>query len=262
MTKIHPEALAAWDSADERARRAVLAHAVARARRAYDEEERGGQASKWCPPTVETTEVIEARLAPHLIATLVTSHRVYHYAQSGSDWSTQTVVISEVSYDGLVSERIVYARAFNVSEGDSDDHDDAVAVQEQIEYWRDAIRRAVEHVRKHVAESVHLHSGGWPITHVFEPDITVLEVGQRDGSIVVTTCTSIRIDLAAQAGSDYAKRVVEIDETTVFYSRLATRTVVERNDQRGEYEDFDSKEFEREAIDAWRARYHDRKPDS
>lgn len=132
MTPIRPAALAGWDSADEAARRAVLDHALARAQRDFEHAVLGQMASEFRRPTLE---VVEAS-GPPLVVTIATSYRVYYYAQSGSDWSIQTVTIVESRLeDGAVVERVLHTDTVYLSEGESDDHDDEAAARRIIDAY-------------------------------------------------------------------------------------------------------------------------------
>ncbi len=134
MTAINAEALGGWDSADEAERRAVLAHLTARAAKAYKDDLAGGMTSEFRDPVIE---ILRATVEDgHLIATATTSHRVYHYGQSGSDWSIQTVIILELSFaTGSLVERVLHEDTVNLSEGRSDDHDDAYQARQIVDAW-------------------------------------------------------------------------------------------------------------------------------
>jgi hypothetical protein len=132
MTAVHEAALAAWDAADETARRRVLSHAKKQATRAYEAEIGRGQATGYCAPTLE---VVRARRElDRLIVVVATSYRVYHYAQSGSDWSTQYIAFHELTVGGggpLLDQRLA-AEERNASERDSEGHDDAAELRDAI----------------------------------------------------------------------------------------------------------------------------------
>lgn len=132
MTAIREDALAAWDASDEADRRRVLAHASQRAHADYQREVGRGQASAWCAPTFE---VVRARREDgRLVAVVASSYRVYHYAQSGSDWSTQTIAFHEISVARgaqLLEQRLAIDER-SISERDTDEHDDAAELREAI----------------------------------------------------------------------------------------------------------------------------------
>lgn len=133
MTVIREPALAAWDASDEADRRKVLAHAKKRATKALEHEVGRGQASSCGDPIFE---VIRARRVDgQLIAIVASSYRVYHYAQSGSDWSVQTIELLELgaARGTPLLEHQLSIEERTISERDSDHHDDAAELREAIE---------------------------------------------------------------------------------------------------------------------------------
>jgi hypothetical protein len=121
---------------DDAERALVIDHVTRVATAAHDAERAGGMTSEFRSPVA--TVIDERRDGPKLIVTTCASYRIYHYAQSGSDWSIQTVTIDETTVEdgAIVGERRLFEDTVNLSEGRSDDHDDERAAREIVEAWR------------------------------------------------------------------------------------------------------------------------------
>jgi hypothetical protein len=121
---------------DDAERALVIDHVTRAATAAHDAECASGMTSEFRSPVATIIE--ERRDGARLIVTTCATYRVYHYAQSGSDWSIQTVTIDETTVEGgaITGQRRLLAKTVNLTEGRSDDHDDELEAREIVAAWR------------------------------------------------------------------------------------------------------------------------------
>jgi hypothetical protein len=217
--------LAIWDAADEADRSAALAHVSAKATAACESEVAKGMTGA---SRVPAPEVIDARRAGNqLIATLGWTHWVYYYAQSGSDWSVQTIGLDEVTVEAgaVVGERQLGTRALHFSEQESDDLDVMQQFRETVGELRDHAA-IVEYVSSRLQEECDARG-----MSVARPVSVELIEKRLDGDRLVSrTCGWYRV--YAPASPDQSTRYLAIDEVTVERGTVVDAQTITRLDGR------------------------------
>ncbi len=213
--------LAIWDAADEADRSAAVAHVTAKATAACESEVSGGMtgASSVPPP-----EVIDARrVGDRLIATLGWTYWVYHYAQSGSDWSEQTIGLDEITVEAgaVVGERGLGTRCLHFSENDQ--LDVKQQFRETVGEMRDRLA-----ILGHVTARLQAECDARGTTVARPVTVELIEERRTGERSVARTCGWYRV--YAPASADRSTRYIAIDEITIERGTIVNTQTIARVD--------------------------------